>query len=123
MRERVWSRSGFGNFSAFDSLRKIALDCLPAARERIVIHVAQNDFKAGRGSHLRDAVAHRAGAKHTDSANRGASQSTFFRPSLCSSDSITSRTNGGSLFRSGACLVRLTCTAISYTIRATENAN
>jgi hypothetical protein len=81
---------------------QITLDRLPSACERSIIDISQEHFKAGHSRYLGNAVAHRPGAEHTDSANRsrGISQIFFARVSIQNGSRNGSRTVGGNL-RSG----------------------
>ena len=111
------------NLTELHPFGQITLDRLPSACERNLIDISQEHFKAGHRGHLSNAVAHRAGAEHTDGANRsrGISQIFFARVSIQNgSRNVVER----SVEISGQGLPGSTNSyAIIYTIRATENAN
>jgi hypothetical protein len=56
----------FSQFTTGDAFEEIAFDSLNTVRERLAVHVAQDDRIACEGCDLRDAVSHRARAEHGD---------------------------------------------------------
>ena len=57
------------DFAELHAFREISFNRLHATLNRRVINVAHDDFVTGSSRDLCDAMAHRAGAKHTDASN------------------------------------------------------
>ena len=111
------------DLAELDAFVQITLDRLHSACERSIIDISQEHFKAGHRGHLSNAVAHRPGAEHTDSANRSRVISQIFFARVSIQNGSRNEVER-SVEISGQGLPGSTNSyAIIYTIRATENAN